>query len=136
MFGYDMDEVEVKVFLKSTGEEIKTVTFKDQSSHTWEKVVAKQLASMFEINGNSSTKFISFVLGSKDLENRFYGTYTEMSKQSGVSVGTIRKLMPKLIKNGFVRSVHRSGVYMVNPEVIRPGARWKGSVLFQSWAES
>jgi len=133
MFGLSDDELEVKVFNKKTGEEIRVLKFVQSSEGRWEKVVAKQLAVMFSIDGNLSTKFIAYLIQSKDGQNRVFGKYSELAKDSGVSIDTVKKIMPKLKKHGFVKALHRSGVYMINPKTIRPGERWNGSVLVQAW---
>jgi len=135
MFGLSNEELEIKVINKKTGQEIKTLQFAQQTTERWEKVVARQLANVLSIDGNSSTKFIAYLLTAKDSSNVILGNYNELSIASGVSVGTIKKIMPKLRKNGFVKRMHRSGVYMINPKTIRPGERWAGSVLVQAWGE-
>jgi len=133
MFGLSDEEIEIKVFNKKTGEEIKVLKFVEQTSERWEKVVAKQLANVLSIDGNSSTKFIAYLIRAKDSKNRVFGKYAELAELSNVSVDTVKKLMPKLKKHGFIKSIHRSGIYMVNPKTIRPGERWNGSVLVQTW---
>ena len=135
MFGLSDEEIEVKVFNKKTGEEIKTLNFIEHTTERWEKVVAKQLANVLSIDGNSSTMFIAFLIKNKDSENRIFGNYTELAKHAGISVDTVKKIMPKLKKHGFIKSIHRSGIYMINPKTIRPGERFQGAVLVQSWEE-
>ncbi len=135
MFDLEDEEIEIKVFNKKTGEEIRTLNFIEHTKEKWEKVVARQLANVLSIDGNSSTMFISFLIKEKDGENRIFGNYNELAKNSGVSVDTVKKIMPKLKKHGFVKSIHRSGIYMVNPKTIRPGRRYQGSVLVQAWEE-
>lgn len=135
MFGLDEEELEIKVFNKKTGKEVKVIQFVSHSTERWEKVVAKQLASVLSIDGNSSTRFIAHMIQVKDSKNMVFGNYTELANDAGVSVDTIKKIMPKLKKHGFIKSIHRSGIYMVNPKTIRPGERWTGSVLVQAWGE-
>ncbi len=95
----------------------------------------EQLASIICIEGNSSTRFIAWLISNKDDQNMVLGSYRMLSEKSGVSVGTIKKVMPILKSSGFVKTVYRGAVHMINPKMIRPGERWQGSLLVQSWEE-
>jgi len=135
MFGLADEELEVRIVNKKTGEEVKVLQFIEYTTERWEKVVAKQLANVLCIDGNSSTKFIAHLIATKDSKNVVFGSYAELANEARVSIGTVKKIMPKLKKHGFIKSIHRNGVYMVNPKTIRPGDRFEGSVLVQAWKE-
>lgn len=131
-FGILEEDLEIIIRNKRTGEEIKTVRFQRRSGDRWDKVVARQLAAVLDINGSSSTRFISFLLVSKDEKNRIFGSYSSLAKNSKISLDTISRLMPKLKKVDFVIKVD-TGIHMINPEIIRPGTRWQGAILFEMW---
>lgn len=136
MQGFSDDELEIRIIEKKTGKQLKVIGFESNvSKDKWEKVVAKQLATVLEICGNVNTKFIAYLLSVKDDRNRFFGSYKTMANESGASIDAIKRLMPRLKKLNFVSQVD-TGIYMINPKVVRPGERWKGSVLVQMWDDN
>jgi len=129
----DDEKYEIIVRNKVTGKEVSVIKLKnDTGCEQWQKIVASHLAVMLKLSGGAKTKFISFVLVQKDEKNRIYGTYGDLAKQSNVSIDTVKRLMPKLKKHRILKEL-TSNVFMVNPEMIRPGHRYKGAVLFDIW---
>ena len=100
----------------------------------WQKIVASHMAAMLNLSGSAKTKFLVFLLVHKDEKNRVYGTYQDLADQAGVSIATVKNLMPKIISVGILR-VFTKHVFMVNPQLIRPGHRYKGAVLFDIWED-
>ena len=131
----DSDKYEIIVRNKVTGEDVSVVTLKNNTGfEQWEKIVASYMASMLNLSGSAKTKFLVFVLVQKDEKNRIFGSYDDLAKQADVSIGTVKCLMPKLIKEQIVKRI-MNGVFMVDPKMIRPGQRYKGAVLFDIWEE-
>ncbi len=129
----DSDKYEIIVRNKITKEKVSVVTLRNNTGlEQWEKIVASHMASMLNLSGSAKTKFLVFVLVQKDKDNRLIGTYNELGKRAGVSIATVKKLMPIIIKEGFIKKM-ASNVYMINPKMIRPGQRYKGAVLFDIW---
>jgi hypothetical protein len=135
MFGLIEEDIEIKVFSKKTGKEIKTLNLaKSRINVKWEKVVAKQLASVIGLSGNKSAQFIAYTISEKDSENRIFGTYKTLAKNSDVSHDSVKRIVPKLLSSGYLKEL-QAGVYMVDPKTIRPGERWRGSALIEIWDE-
>ena len=128
------DRYKILITDRKTGEVIKCVKFVNGTKDPWEKVVARQLAVVLNVAGSKKTDFIAWLLSSKNSQNLIFGNYSTMAKDSGISRDTIKVLVPKLKKIGFLKTKFRD-VYMVNPETIRPGNRIKGSILFETWKQ-
>jgi len=131
----DDDKYEIIVRNKLTKKEVSVVQLRNDTGYEqWQKIVASHLAFMLNLSGSAKVRFLVFLLGQKDEKNRVYGNYKQLGNQSGVSIGTVKSLMPKLKENSILREL-TSHVYMVNPEMIRPGHRYKGAVLFDIWED-
>ncbi len=135
MYGIRDEDIEVRIFDKRTGKEIKVLSLaRVNIQPRWEKVVARQLALVIGTDGNQSTKFIAYTLEAKGDDNKILGSYADMANDSGVSIGTVKKIMPKLKKCGYIKQLFRD-VYMVNPKTVRPGEKWKGAALIDIWED-
>ncbi len=101
----------------------------------WERSGVKELCSYIGLTGNSQSKFMAFVLKTKNADNLLLGSNAKLADDCKVSVSTIKKVKAKMIKYGFLKKV-QVGVHMVDPKLLCYGNKNRTRVLLHIWNKS
>lgn len=94
----------------------------------WKVYLMDFLSVLGIIDSKQLDVFIYIVENTDPGRNMFIGTYSEISKEVGVSSATIAKIMKKLQANNFIRMKHR-GAWYVNPNILMKGNDTKRQIL-------
>ena len=87
----------------------------------WEAVWLGTLLETLEIITNKGFKVAKFLLEKRiRSENLIVASTSEIAKETGLSVSTVKRIIRKLIEANFLIRV-KKGVYRVNPAVV-----WRG----------
>lgn len=106
---------------KETGEvEEMLVTDVGEKDFNFTKVFMYSLLPQLEVIGNKKIAVCTWIIDHLDRGNVLLATVEHISKETGISVETVRVTIKKLIECDFLRREVK-GVYMVNPEVLFRG---------------
>jgi len=111
-----------------TGEVTDLDTMVDPKKMKWQKVWAKNLASMLEITGDEKTKVIAYLIKKKDYENRIMATMRTIAADVGVSTKTVNTTMKILQENNYLHKV-QNGVWRFSPHVMNAGSHGLGMAV-------
>lgn len=107
----------------STGEiEDFQVTSVEERDFNFHKVWMRNFISTLDIVGNQKTKLCFWIIDNLNKDNQLCMTYRQISKESGISLETVRVTMNLLINSNFIKR-YNQGCYVVNPDVIYKGTR-------------
>lgn len=107
----------------STGElEEMQVTELQDRDFNFTKIWLKNLITKLELVGNQKTKLAYWIIDHLNKENQLVMTYRQMSKESKISLETVRMTMKILMDADFIRRLN-IGAYVVNPDVVFKGSR-------------
>jgi len=105
------------------------------NSERWEAAGIKMLCMYIGLTGTSQSKFMAFVLKTKNADNILLGSNAKLAENSKISISTVKKVKAKLIKSGFLRKV-QVGVHMVDPKLLSYGGKTRHRVLLSIWNKS
>ena len=107
---------------RETGEVMDLVINKEVSSQNFWKIWLSDILTVMGIISNSKQLDVVLYIMQhiKQSDNTFIGTYSEVSKNLGISEKTVATVFRTLLKNDFLRRI-QVGVYQVNPKYIVKG---------------
>ncbi len=107
---------------RETGEVMDLVINKEVSSQNFWKIWLSDILTVMGIISNSKQLDVVLYIMQhiKQSDNTFIGTYSDVSKNSGISEKTVATAFRTLLKNDFLRRI-QVGVYQVNPKYIVKG---------------
>ena len=107
----------------ATGEmEDMQVTEMEDRDFNFTKIWFKTLITKLELVGNQKTKLAFWIIDHLNKENQIIMTYRQISKESKISLETVRMTMKILMDNDFLRRIN-IGAYVVNPDIVFKGTR-------------
>ncbi|OOF39381.1 hypothetical protein BKK50_10715 [Rodentibacter rarus] len=102
----------------STGEEFEAQTIvKAVGDQDFKKVFLSEVLDRLEEFSSAKMKFVFWLMANIDKQNRMIGTYTQLAEKSGISVSTIKRVIPTLKKADVIREITPS-VIMLNPDIV------------------
>ncbi|MFI2801588.1 MULTISPECIES: replication/maintenance protein RepL [Bacillus cereus group] len=122
---------------KETGEVIHVdqVTKRVYGTKNFWKMYLMDFLSVLGIMDNRQLDvFIHIAENTSPSNNIFIGTYRSISKDVGVGVSTVTRIMKKLQENNFIKK-KQNGVYIVNPNIMMKGNDTKRQILLSYYEE-
>lgn len=118
-----------------TGEEINTTeTVSGTQDINFHKVWLFNLIQTLDILGGKKIKVVNYILDNlDDSTNVLIATQREIAQKSGVSLQTVSSTMKKLVDSNFLQK--RTGVYMVNPDILVKGKNPKRQYLLMRFEQ-
>lgn len=123
---------------KSTGEVImcdNIIKRSYGSKQFWKCYLMDFLCVLGIIDSRQVDIFIYIVENTQPQTNMFIGTYRQIAKEIGVSMGTIAAILKKLQKNNFIKR-KQNGVWYVNPNILMKGGERKRQILLSYYENS
>lgn len=116
----------------STGEEFEAQTIvKSVGDQDFKKVFISEILDRLEEFSSSKMKFVFWLLNNVDKQNRIIGTYAQLAEKAGISVSTIKRVIPALKKSDVIREITPS-VLMLNPDIVAAvTSKRRGNLLVQ-----
>lgn len=102
-------------------EEMQVTSIEDRD-YNFSKVWMRNFIATLDIVGNQKTKLCFWIIEHVNKQNVLIGTMRSISKESGISLETVRKTMSILLDADFLRRV-QNGVYIINPDIVFKGSR-------------
>lgn len=102
-------------------EEMQVTSIEDRD-YNFSKVWMRNFIATLDIVGNQKTKLCFWIIEHVNKQNVLIGTMRSISKESGISLETVRKTMSILLDADFLRRV-QNGVYIINPDIVFKGTR-------------
>lgn len=101
-----------------TGEQFDAQTIiKEVGDQDFKKMFLGAILEKIDGFSSAKMKFILWILENADRQNRIIGTYEQLSEQAGISIPTIKRLMP-ILKNSDILRMQTPTVYMINPDLM------------------
>lgn len=102
-------------------EEMQVTSIEDRD-YNFSKVWMRNFIATLDIVGNQKTKLCFWIIEHVNKQNVLIGTMRSISKESGISLETVRRTMSILLDADFLRRV-QNGVYIINPDIVFKGSR-------------
>ena len=116
--------VGTQTFINTTTGELENmqVTEMEDRDFNFTKIWFKTLITKLELVGNQKTKLAFWIVDHLNKENQIIMTYRQISKESKISLETVRMTMKILMDADFLRRIN-IGAYVVNPDIVFKGTR-------------
>jgi Firmicute plasmid replication protein (RepL). len=116
---------------QDTGEiiEVDQITKRAYGTKAFWKIYLMDFLQILGIFDSKQVDIFIYILeNTEQANNTFIGTYSKIQEATGVSRGTVAKIMTKLQKNNFITKV-QNGVWQVNPNIMMKGNDNKKQML-------
>ncbi len=100
----------------------------------WKMYLMDFLTVLGIIDNKQLDVFIYIAENTNQSNNLFIGTYRSISKDVGVGVSTVTRIMKKLQESNFIKK-KQNGVYIVNPNIMMKGNDTKRQILLSYYEE-
>ncbi|HDR8250489.1 replication/maintenance protein RepL [Bacillus cereus] len=100
----------------------------------WKMYLMDFLTVLGIIDNKQLDVFIYIAENTNHSNNLFIGTYRSISKDVGVGVSTVTRIMKKLQESNFIKK-KQNGVYIVNPNIMMKGNDTKRQILLSYYEE-
>jgi len=111
-------------------EDMQVISIEDRDAN-FHKIWLQHIILSMDMIGNQKTRFALWLLEQMSSDNLIPMTFRQMAKNSGISIDTVKRVIPTLIEANFLVKIN-GGVYRVNPDLIfKGGSHHRMNVLLQ-----
>lgn len=120
---------------KETGEEIHAhVNIARCGQEDFDIIYIMNFGNLFDLFGGKKYRILKYLLQNRNAENQVIATTSELAESSGVSRSTVIATLKVLKECGIITT--KTGVIMINPQVIAHGNAKKEDWIFTKFVAS